>query len=203
MAKVTNIISKILSDFTSTDLAVNSALKYRFSYNGHNTDVFYTVNDGLQRQLLLAIVVNSVAYITTLEFTHAGNDYYMNFYLPNELYEKIKFSLLYVNGHCFVKPYFEQMSDYIISHQPIAVKHRELLRKYSAYKYQSVLENPYFKTIKRVPMSRNVQEKILKKYDKRLAEQILNFCGSTHTLVFTSNIEDSRDIEAYIYTHSM
>ena len=52
-------------------------------------------------------------------------------------------------------------------------------------------------------MSEKMKNKILKKYDKELAQKILKFCGQTRTLVFTPNIEDSKDIEVYMDTHSI
>ena len=203
MALVTNMITKILSDYENTDLLINSALKYRFSYNGYDTDVFYTVKDGLENQLLLSIMVDGIAYITTLNFHKAKNDYYMMFYLPNELYTEIQFSLLYVNKHCAVNPYFEAMSDYIMMHRPIAAQHREELRRHPTYTYKLEHSYPYFKTTRRVSMSKDMKNKICEKYDKVLAAKILKFCGKTKTLVFTPNIEDSKDIEVYMDTHSM
>lgn len=202
MANVTNAITKIISEYNNSDMLVNSALKYRFTYNGYATDIFYTVKDGLQKQLLLAIMVNDVTYITTLNFYKLENDYYMNFYLSNELYKKIQFSLLYVNNHCAVNPYFETMIDYIMTHQPIAVQHRRELRGRRDYIYKYERNNPYFKTTKRTSMSPKMRAKILKKYNKELAQKILKFCGTTRTLVFTPNIEDSKDIEVYMNTHS-
>ena len=40
MANITNMIDKIFTEYKNTDMIINSALKYRFSYNGYNTDVF-------------------------------------------------------------------------------------------------------------------------------------------------------------------
>ena len=59
MANITNMIDKIFTEYKNSNMIINSALKYRFSYNGYNTDVFYTQKDGLQNQLLLAITVFS------------------------------------------------------------------------------------------------------------------------------------------------
>lgn len=203
MAIVNEMINKILSDYSNSDLLVNSALKYRFTYNGYITDVFYTENDGLKNQLLLSIMVDDVTYITTLNFHKVKDDYYMMFYLPNELYKRIQFSLLYVNGKCSTKPYFESMKDYIKTHRPITVQHRDELRRRRAYTYKYEHNNPYFKMTRRVPMSKNMRKKIWEKYDKELAIKILEFCGKTQTLVFSPNIEDSKDIEAYMDNHSM
>ena len=55
MANITNMIDKIFTEYKNSNMTVNSALKYRFTYNGYNTDVFYTQKDGLQHQLLLAL----------------------------------------------------------------------------------------------------------------------------------------------------
>lgn len=203
MAIVTKMITKILSDYENSDMLVNSALKYRFSYNGYDTDVFYTAKDGLENQLLLLIMVDNVSYITTLNFHKDNNDYYMMFYLSNELYKKIQFSLLYVNNHCATQPYFETMVNYIMAHKPVTVQHRDELRQRRAYTYKYDHNNPYFKMTRRVPMSKDMREKILKKYNKELAIKILKFCGNTQTLVFTPNIEESKDIEVYMNTHSM
>ena len=68
MAIVTSMIAKVLSDYNNSDMLVNSALKYRFYYNGYETDVFYTIKDGLQNQLLLSITVEDITYVTTLSF---------------------------------------------------------------------------------------------------------------------------------------
>lgn len=202
MANITNMIDKIFTEYKNTDMIINSALKYRFSYNGYNTDVFYTQKDGLQNQLLLAITVNNVTYITTLYFYKKDNEYCMQFYLPNELYEQLQFSLLYVNGHCAVKPYFETLKNYIMAHKPISVRHRDELRNYQNYVYEDEKNNPYFKTTRRVSMSAKMRNKIKNKYDENLATKILDFCGTTKTLVYTSNIAESKDIEAYMNTHS-
>lgn len=198
MVCITNMIERILFEYNNSNMTVNSALKYRFTYNRHNTDVFYTQRDGLQNQLLLAIMVNNVTYITTLHFHKVNNDYYMKFYLPNELYNQLQFSLLYINNKCAVKPYFEAMNNYIMTHQPISVRHRDELRNYQNYVYTDERNNPYFKTTRRVSMSAKMKEKINNKYDNDLAKKILDFCGTTKTLVYTSNIAESRDIEAYI-----
>lgn len=203
MAIVTSMIAKVLSDYNNSDMLVNSALKYRFYYNGYETDVFYTIKDGLQNQLLLSITVEDVTYVTTLSFRKVKNEYHMMYYLSNELYKKIQFSLLYVDKHCTTTPYFEAMSNFIMNHQPITVKHRDELGRRRAYTYKFEGNNPYFKTTKRSPMSEKMKNKILKKYDKELAQKILKFCGQTRTLVFTPNIEDSKDIEVYMDTHSI
>lgn len=202
MACITNMINKILLEYNNGNMTVNSALKYRFTYNGYNTDVFYTQKDGLQHQLLLAIMVNNVTYITTLHFVLKNNDYYMQFYLPNELYEQLQFSLLYVDGHCAVTPYFEKMINHIMKNHPISVRHRDELRNYQNYVYEDEKNNPYFKTTRRVSMSAKMRSKIKKKYDEDLATKILDFCGTTKTLVYTSNIAESKDIEVYMNAHS-
>lgn len=67
--KVTNMINKIFNDFENVTLAINSSLKYRFMYNGFQTDVFFTPINGLQNQLLIAITVNGVDYLSTLFFS--------------------------------------------------------------------------------------------------------------------------------------
>ena len=82
MANITNMIDKIFTEYKNSNMIINSALKYRFSYNGYNTDVFYTQKDGLQNQLLLAITVDNVTYITTLYFYKKDKEYCMQFYLP-------------------------------------------------------------------------------------------------------------------------
>lgn len=202
MANITNMIDKIFTEYKNSNMVINSALKYRFSYNGYNTDVFYTQKDGLQNQLLLAITVNNVTYITTLYFHKKDNEYCMQFYLPKELYEQLQFSLLYVDGHCTVTPYFKKMIDHIMENQPISVRHRDELRNYQNYVYEDEKNNPYFKTTRRVSMSAKMRSKIKKKYDEDLATKILDFCGTTKTLVYTSNIAESKDIEAYMSTHS-
>lgn len=202
MACITNMINKILLEYNNGNMTVNSALKYRFSYNGHNTDVFYTQKDGLQNQLLLAITVDNVTYITTLYFHKKDNEYCMQFYLPNELYEQLQFSLLYVDGHCAVTPYFEKMINHIMKNPPISVRHRDELRNYQNYVYEDEKNNPYFKTTRRVSMSAKMRSKIKKKYDEDLATKILDFCGTTKTLVYTSNIAESKDIEVYMNAHS-
>lgn len=203
MAIVTDAITKILSDYNNIDLQVNSALKYRFSYNGYVTDAFYTVEDGLAKQLLVLITINGVTYVTTLNFNQKENEYYMNFYLPNELYEKVKFSLLYVNNRCATKPYFEAMFNYILTHQPIAILHREELRNRQIYQYTLERDKPYFKTTRRDSMSERMRAKILDKYSPELAKKIFRFCGKTKTLVFTDKIEESKDIEIYMNNQSM
>ena len=136
MANNTNMIDTIFTEYKNNNMIINSALKYRFSYNGYNTDVFYTQKDGLQNQLLLAITVNNVTYITTLYFHKKDNEYCMQFYLPNELYEQLQFSLLYVDGHCAVTPYFKKMINHIMENQPISVRHRDELRNYQNYVYE-------------------------------------------------------------------
>ena len=50
MANITNMIDKIFTEYKNSNMIINSALKYRFSYNGYNTDVFYTQKDELQNQ---------------------------------------------------------------------------------------------------------------------------------------------------------
>lgn len=202
MANITNMIDKIFTEYKNSNMIINSALKYRFSYNGYNTDVFYTQKDGLQNQLLLAITVDNVTYITTLYFHKKDNEYCMQFYLPNELYERLQFSLLYVDGHCAVTPYFEKMINHIMKNYPIYVRHRDELRNYQNYVYEDEKNNPYFKTTRRVSMSAKMRSKIKKKYDEDLATKILDFCGTTKTLVYTSNIAESKDIEVYMNAHS-
>ena len=79
MANVTCMVKKILSDYKKNNLRVNSALKYRFIYNGYETDVFYTTKDGLQNQLVLSILINGVAYLATLHFSKNNDDYHMKY----------------------------------------------------------------------------------------------------------------------------
>lgn len=89
-----------------------------------------------------------------------------------------------------------------MAHKPISVRHRDELRNYQNYVYEDEKNNPYFKTTRRVSMSAKMRNKIKNKYDEDLATKILDFCGTTKTLVYTSNIAESKDIEAYMNTHS-
>lgn len=43
-----------------------------------------------------------------------------------------------------------------------------------------------------------MKQKICKKYDSELSNKILEFCGSTHTLRFTNEINKSKDISVLI-----
>ena len=202
MANVTCMVKKILSDYKKNNLCVNSALKYRFIYNGYETDVFYTTKDGLQNQLVLSILIDSVAYLSTLHFSKDKDEYHMKYYMSPELYKKVQFSLLYVEGRCPTTPYFETMQKYIVTHNPITVNHREELQRSKSYTYKIEHNNPYFKNTRRVKMSKDMREKIRNKYESNLASKIFAFCGSTKTLVFSPNIEDSKDIEAYMEHYS-
>lgn len=195
---VTNLITKIFNDYDNANLHVNRALKYAFEYNGYRTIVYYTREDGLKNQLLLAISVGGTDYLTTLSFSECANHYYMNYYLPPEIYKHLKFSILFVSGKCATTPYFEQMRQCIINRAPIVVNHRTDIGGMNLYVHQYKRDNPYFEMTIRKPMSDKMKEKIKCKYDKNLAQAIFDYCGTTMTLRFTADISKSQDICAYI-----
>lgn len=196
---VSNIINKIFNEYQNINLTVNSCLKYSFTYNGYKTDVFYTEMDGLQNQILICINIDNIDYISTLNFgLNKDNEYSMNFYLPIELYNKVQFNLLYVDGKCSTTPYFETMVNEIMNNAAIPSNHRdELGRK----KYINImLMNPHLilKQLYVKKMSSKMKQKICKKYDSELSYKILEICGSTHTLRFTNDINKSKDISVLI-----
>ena len=173
----------------------NSSLLFNIYFlilwnNGYYTDVFYTEKDGLSKQLVLFILIDGIAYITTLNFDKSGDDYYMNFYVCHELFTKVSHSLFEKDGAFSTAPYFKAMSDYIVSHTPITTLHRKELKSYHCYSFTE--ENkPYFLTTRRGKMTQKMKEKIIKKYNKELAAKIFRICGTTRTLVFTSSVERS------------
>lgn len=196
---VTPMINKILSDYNNKELNVNFSIKYRFMYNGFQTDIFYSSMNGLQNQLLISINVNDIDYLTTLYFSKNGNDeYFMNYYLPPELYKNVKFTLLYVNGKCSTTPYFEQMVSTILNTTPISTNFKNYSKHRNMYKYKNHVDNPFFETFVRVPMSPGMVNKINCKYDKNTAHQIFKYCGKIKTLRFTSDITKSKDILTFI-----
>ena len=197
--EVTALINKIKNDYQNIDLLVNSALKYRFHYNGYETAVFYTTINGLQNQLSLIITVNGIDYLTTLYFSHNDEkQYYMNYYLPPELYNKVKFTLLFVDHKCNTKPYFEKMSNAIINNNPIPSNYVDDINQKNLYKYKQITDNPYFETTVRKKMSPEMKKKIFIKYNNDVANKIIKYCGNTLTLRFTSDISRSKDILTYI-----
>lgn len=122
----------------------------------------------------------------------------MNFYLPPELYENVKFTLLLVNGKCSTTPYFQQMEQSIMNSVPVASNHRNNINQGNLHHYHENTDNPFFETIVRSPMSDKMKAKINKKYDSVIAKQIFKYCGSTKTLRFTADITRSNDILAFI-----
>ena len=196
---VSNVINKIFNEYQNINLTVNSCLKYSFTYNGYKTDVFYTEMDGLQNQILICINIDNIDYISTLNFgLNKDNEYSRNFYLPIELYNKVQFNLLYVDGKCSTTPYFETMVNEIMNNAAIPSNHRDELGRKKIYKYNANESAPYFETIIRKKMSYKMKQKICKKYDSELSNKILEFCGSTHTLRFTNEINKSKDISVLI-----
>lgn len=196
---VTDTITKMLADYKRNDMSVNSSIKYRFIYNGCETDVYYTTQNGLEHQLLLSIKVDSIDYLTTVYFrkNETGN-YSICTYLPPELYKKVKFKLLLVNGRCETIPYFESMCYAIKNTEPVASNHVADIGKKNLYRYGSDSDNPYFETIIRKKMSSDMKDKIFQKYGSAIAKEILQFCGNTKTLRFTSDITKSKDILAFL-----
>lgn len=196
---VTNMIQKIYDDYQNSDLVVNSSIKYRFFYNGYQTDVFYTTADGLQRQLVIAITIDDINYLTTLYFSRdTDGQYFMNYYLPPELYKSVQFSLLYVGGKCSTTPYFEEMKNAILYGTPVPANHMNELKNRKIHRYKEITDNPFFETVIRKPMSPTMIKKIKRKYDYGVAQQILKYCGSKKTLRFTADVSRSKDILAFI-----
>lgn len=196
---VTKMINKLYNDYQNSDLIVNSAIKYRFVYNGFQTDIFYTLADGLHNQLLIVITVNNVDYLTTLYFLkNQNNEFFMKPYLPPELYHCVQFTLLYKNGKCSTTPYFEQIQLAILNTLPIPSNHKEDIAKRHLYNYHEQKDNPFFETVIRRPMSANMITKIKSKYEYPLAQQILRYCGHTKTLRFTSDFSKPKDILTFI-----
>ena len=196
---VTNLINKILTDYANTNLVVNSSVKYSFLYNDCQTDVFYTRMDELQNQLLIAVTVNGVDYLSTLNFSmNSDNEYFMNYYLPSELYKNVKFTLLYINGKCSTTPYFERMVQTIMNNKPTPSNHRNDISHKNLYHYHKHNDNPFFETIILKSMSDDMVNKIKNKYDSKVAQQIFKYCGHTKTLRFTSDINKSKDILTFI-----
>lgn len=198
---VTETILKVLDDYTNIDAAVNSSVKYRFTYNQCVTDVFYTTQDGLKNQLLFSIKVDETDYLTAVYFSKdSSGEYYMSAYIPSELYNKVKFKLLLVNGKCDTIPYFEEMCRTIKESEPIPSNHKEYISGKDYYRYGSETENPYFETIIRKKMSEDMRRKVLALYGTTVGKQILKFCGNTKTLRFTSDITKSKDILTFLNT---
>lgn len=196
---VTLMINKIFYDYENTELTVNTSIKYRFMYNGYQTDVFYTTANGLQSQLLICIAINDTDYLSTLYFSKNANDeYFMNYYLTSDLYEKVKFSLLYRNGRCAATPYFESMVQAIMNNAPIPSHHIRELKSRNLYQYKYNEDKPFFDTIIRKNMSNPMKKKINNKYGSAIAQQIITFCGSNRTLRFTSDFTKSKDILTYM-----
>jgi len=196
---VTETILKMLDDYVNIDAAVNSSVKYRFIYNQHTTDVFYTNRDGLQNQLLISLKVDETDYLTSVYFSKdSSGEYYMSAYMPSELYKKVKFKLLLVNGKCDTIPYFEAMCRAIKESEAIPSNHKEYLSGKHYYRYGNETENPYFETIIRKKMSPDMRRKVLALYGSTVAKQIFKFCGNTKTLRFTSDITKSKDILTFL-----
>ncbi len=196
---VTNMIQKIHKDYQNNELVVNSSIKYRFYYNGYQTDVFYTTSDGLQNQLLIVITIDDINYLTTVYFSRTTDgQYFMNYYLPPELYKNVQFTLLYVDRKCSTTPYFDEMKKAILNNLPIPTNHASDINGRHLHQYKEIEDNPFFETIIRKPMSLKMIKKIKNKYDYNVAQQILKYCGKTKTLRFTSDISRSKDILAYI-----
>lgn len=198
---VTDLIKKLCSDYEVSCLQVNHSLKYSFGYNGYLTDIFYTKQDNMQNQLLVAIEVDGITYLSTLYFSKDENEnYQMKYYLPPELYDNVKFSLLYIASEkkCPVTPYFNQMHNCIMNTQPEAVNARQNINGRNVHRYGRPEDNPFFETIIRKPMSDDMKEKVWKKYSTAVAKQIFKFCGATKTLRFTSDITRAQDILTFI-----
>ena len=198
---VTETILKILDDYTNINAVVNSSIKYRFTYNQCPTDVFYTTQDGLNNQLLFSLNVDETDYLTSVYFSKdSSGEYYMSAYLPPELYKKVKFKLLLVNGKCDTIPYFEEMCRAIKESEPIPSNHHDYISGRDYYRYGNETENPFFETFIRKKMSEDMKHKVLALYGSTVAKQILKFCGNTKTLRFTSDITKSKDILTFLNT---
>lgn len=195
---VTDLVEKLHSDYLVPRLPVNDSLKYSFTHNGCLTDVFYTQSDEMQNQLLIAIDIENITYLSTLYFSEDNDgEYYMNYYLPPELYNNVKHSLLSGDGYS-TTPYFNAMRSCIMSTAPVADSAKRNIGGRTVHKYKSHIDNPFFETIIRKPMSDDMKMKIRKKYPFHIANQIFAFCGATKTLRFTADITRAQDILTFI-----
>ena len=153
----------------------------------------------MQHQLLLAIRIDDIDYLSTLYFSKKDDgQYYMNYYISTELYNNVKFTLLLVKGKCNTTPYFEKMRRCILDTMPVPSNHVEDINGRNQHSYTDCEDNPFFETIIRKKMSEKMARKIKQKYDYSVSQQIFKYCGKTKTLRFTSDIAKSKDIVTYL-----
>lgn len=191
---ITNLIAKLHKDYNNSDNLVNNTLRYQFEYNNFLTDVLYTESAGLEQTLRLIVRVDDVDYLIVEFFSRCEETYTMQTYIDPEIYERIKFSVLFVNGKCRTNPYFDAMREQLLVNDPIV--HPNLPRNY--YHHQDDTYKPFFETMVRKHMSPKMRDRILQSYSTDLARRILLFCGNTHTLRFATDENRARNIEVYL-----
>jgi len=190
---ITDLIIKFHTDGKIRENLINNTLRYQFTYNGYTSDLFYSFDKNLHNVLRLIVSVNGVDYLFVEYINHVDGKYTIVPYIDNEIYSKIKFSLLYVGGKCSTTPYFTTMLEQVLQNQPLVFPDGN--RNY--FRHQHKDYHPYFQTTIRKTMSERMRERIYKSYDKKLAEHIIKFCGNSQTLRFTSSIDKANDIVAY------
>ena len=194
---ITNLIEKLHNDYNNLDNRINNTLRYQFKYNTYLTDVLYTEMDGLEQTLRLIVRVDDLDYLIVEYFSRCEDTYTMQTYIDPEIYERIKFSVLLVNGKCKTNPYFEAMKEQLLVNNPIVQPNPP--RNY--YHHQDEEYKPFFETTIRKHMSPQMRDRILKCYSTDLARRILFFCDNTQTLRFTTDENRAKNIEAYLDNH--
>lgn len=189
---ITNVVDKLRNDYHNTQNIINKSVKYSFDYHHSHTDIYYLEENGLKNQILLSICVKDKYYLTTICFSN--NDYEINPYIPNEIYQHIKNDIFSMDGYSPV-PYFNKLCSVIINKVPIVTDYKDDIKNHNYHIYKDHNECPFFETFTRKNISDNMKEKIYKRYNNDLANKIIKYCYQTgQTLRFTSDFNKAHDI---------
>ena len=189
---ITNVINKIHSDSNIVGATINDTLKYEYDYNGYPVSLYYTDSDALKHILRIVIEVGDTTYLIVETFSECDCIYEMKTYIDPELYNALKFNVLYVNKKCRTTPFFEEMKSSILNHTPVIANVPVKVYTHNHPEYK-----PYFETVIRKKMSETMKKRIWDSYDSNLAKKIMDYCNDMQTLRFTTDITRAHDIKAF------
>lgn len=196
---ITNIIQKLLEDYSIVEFQVNETIKYSFPLGEYITNIYYTKKDGRQNELDICIECNDIQYMFTLPFScDEEENYHINTYLSNEIYECLRTTILQHFKYHKTTPYFEGICNTILHNTPV-VPHpatKPATPHFHPNNYYD--DKPFFQTMVRMTMSTRMQKKIIALYPPEEAEKIFSYCGNTFTLRFTSDPKKEKEITIYI-----
>ena len=186
---ITKTFKKINNDYSIAN-TINDVLKYKFTYNGFNTYLFYTKTNNLGNIFQIIFDIDKKLIATTQYLVHYNNKTYFKTFIPNEYYSKI--SVVFKNDNWSPNLYFKKLFEHIDKTKPITTTKIEI-EQINKQQYLHNNNLPFFHTFVRANISNGMKERVRKSFVN--SKEIIDYCVShNYTLRFTNDINLAKDL---------